>query len=291
MIRITDSVKAFYEELPFNYEQKTSEQTEAIKKLNQLEAYPPLAIYLSKNPGIKLLDAGCGAGWFSNSAAFWYGLDVWGIDVCKKAVDRAKDVAGELELASRVRYINSDLFKLPEVIQEKFDVVNSLGVLHHTKDCYKAFMLVTSMIKSGGYLNIGLYHRYGRQPLLEMFQPIRDSLSEELSPSERTIIEEKGFNMWKSLHGKSFSEIFLRSWYRDQCLHPHETQWTLKEVLEWCDVCGIKPLQTSLDRFQENPDFNEITRNEKDQEKRGYTRLHDEKKYFPGFFVLWGRKL
>jgi len=290
MSLIDEAVKNFYEDTPFNYEESASEQVATIRSVNQIEAYPPLASLLSGSRGIDMLEIGCGTGWFSNTAAYWYGVNVLGIDSCLKAVEQARAVSEILGVSEKVRIICQDLFELPNIVNNKFDVVNSLGVLHHTRDCYEGFRTAASMLKSGGYLHIGLYHRHGRKALLEMFRPIRERLLSEESQTLKAAIDQEGFELWKGLHNRSFSEVFLRSWYRDQCLHPHETQWTLKEVLEWFGECGIQPLNTSLDQFSENPDWDRLVETEHEQYELGRRRLIFEKKYFPGFFVVGGRK-
>ncbi|MBI5057046.1 MAG: class I SAM-dependent methyltransferase [Nitrospirae bacterium] len=287
---IYESVKKFYEEIPFNYEESASEQAETIRRVNQIEAYLPLARRLSENPGAQILEIGCGTGWFSNSAAYWYGVNVLGVDCCLKAVEQARATSEELNVADKVQIICHDLFELPKIVQTEFDVVNSLGVLHHTKDCFEGLKIAASMLKSGGYLNIGLYHRFGRHALLEMFRPIRERLLHADTPSQREEIEREGFELWKNLHNKPFSDVFLKSWYRDQCLHPHETQWTLKDVLEWFGECGIQPINTSLDHFSEDPCWDRLVETEHEQYELGRRRLLFEKKFFPGFFVVGGIK-
>ncbi len=287
---IFEKVKEFYEELPFNYEETSDEQVQTICRVNQLQAYPPLDNLLSENPNYTLLDLGCGTGWFSNSAAYWYGIDTTGVDSCSKAVMQARAASETLRQQDKVRIINADLFEIQNVLSPSFDVVNSMGVLHHTKDCYRGFRVAASMLKENGYILIGLYHKYGRQALLEMFQSVRERIALAVSDSQRAAIEKEGFTLWKELHNKSSSQCFLRSWYRDQCLHPHETQWTLREILEWCRDSNIEPLRTSLNRFEEEPDWKKLVSEEVEQRELGYQRTYNEKKYFPGFFVIWGSK-
>ena len=47
-------------------------------------------------------------------------------------------------------------------MKEFFDVIISNGVLHHTENPKLAFIELTKYLKKGGYIVIGLYHRYGR---------------------------------------------------------------------------------------------------------------------------------
>jgi hypothetical protein len=40
-----------------------------------------------------------------------------------------------------------------------------------------------------------------------------------------------------------------RSWFRDQVMHPHETQHTLREISEWLTGAGLTLQSTSINAF------------------------------------------
>jgi len=55
---------------------------------------------------------------------------VTGIDFSSKAIARANELAAATGLDSRVRFVETDLYALPDVLDDEFDVVfTSLGVL------------------------------------------------------------------------------------------------------------------------------------------------------------------
>ena len=58
-------------------------------------------------------------------------------------------------------FMKMDVFDL-KFKKNYFDFTISNGVLHHTKDAKKAFQKLVEVTKPGGYLVIGLYHKYGR---------------------------------------------------------------------------------------------------------------------------------
>jgi SAM-dependent methyltransferase len=288
---VEDSVRAFYEELPFNYAESVDEQAEAIRAHNQVSIYRPLHEVLRAAPGtLRVLDVGCGAGWFVNSVAYWYGHDVCGIDLCPRPLERARATARALGVASRVRFEEGDFLSPPDWLQsERFAVVSSLGAMHHMRDCERAVRTAASLVQPGGWLHIGLYHRHGRAPLLRHFQDITDAWRAAPGDETRGRIELEGLGRWKSLQHGPYSDTFLLSWFRDQVLHPHETQWTLGELLSWFVDEGVEPLSTSLDRFSERPDWRAVVAAEPAQADAAHARLR-EGCYFPGFFTLLGRK-
>jgi len=101
-----------------------------------------------------------------------YGVSVVGIDYNDIAIQRAHAVAEAAGLSTR--FDVADLFLYtPET---PFDVVVSLGVLHHTNDCGGGLTRVCQeMVRPGGHILIGLYHRYGRRPFSEYFAKLKAS--------------------------------------------------------------------------------------------------------------------
>jgi len=103
--------------------------------------------------GKLVLDVGCGMGRFAEVATRW-GAHVVGIDLSLAAEVAAKN------LADRTATIfQADVFQLP-FAPESFDYIYSIGVLHHTPDCEKAFKVLPSLLKPGGRIAIWLYSSY-----------------------------------------------------------------------------------------------------------------------------------
>ncbi|MBA3657699.1 MAG: hypothetical protein H0W69_10150, partial [Gemmatimonadaceae bacterium] len=80
-------------------------------------------------------------------------------------------------------------------------------------------------------------------------------------------------------------EEHLRSWFRDQVLHPHESQHTLKEMAQLISEEGATVVSTSINRFQPIEDMNELFILEQEMERAGEEALR-KKRYFPGFFTF-----
>lgn len=101
--------------------------------------------------GKLVLDAGCGMGRFAE-IVHRYGGEYVGVDY-SFAVDAAQANAGHL---AGVHFVQADLFHLP-FADDVFDLVVSLGVLHHTPDPRRAFSSLPRVLKPGGQLSITVY--------------------------------------------------------------------------------------------------------------------------------------
>ncbi len=103
--------------------------------------------------GKSVLDAGCGMGRFADVVSRWGGKVV-AIDL-SKAVEAA---FGNLANRQNVAVLQADAFKLP-FRENSFDIIYSIGVLHHTPDCEQAFRSLTKFLKPGGKIVIWVYDR------------------------------------------------------------------------------------------------------------------------------------
>jgi hypothetical protein len=155
-----------------------------------------------------------------------------------------------------------------------------VGVLHHTHDCAAAFRRVAGFLERGGFLFVGLYHAPGRRPFLDLFRSILDEEGEQAA-----------FERYRALNATQTDEQFLRSWFRDQVLHPHETQHTLGEVSGWLDRLGFVLRSTSINRFQPFTDLRELFELERGYEALSRRRNCVEGKYFPGFFTVLAERV
>ena len=101
--------------------------------------------------------------------------------------------------------------------------------------------------------------------------------------------EDEMLERFRELDSHIKDETHLMSWFRDQVLHPHETQHTLKEMVGLIDDCGMTLESTSINRFQPFDSADDIY-----VQEQGYADLAAERltagQYFPGFFVFLARK-
>lgn len=100
--------------------------------------------------GKKVLDAGCGIGRHAYYAAH-YGGEVWAVDISD-----AVEVAAKNTLGTAARVVQADLNHLP-FREKSFDLVYSVGVLHHLPDPDRAFRYLLRFVKPGGEFRMFLY--------------------------------------------------------------------------------------------------------------------------------------
>jgi SAM-dependent methyltransferase len=122
---------------------------------NQVESRETFAAKTGLTPqdleGKTVLDVGCGMGRFAEVASS-YGANVVGVDL-SSAVDAAYGNLGE---RPNTAFLQTDVFELP-LREESFDLIYSIGVLHHTPDTRAAFLRLPRLLKPGGRIVIWVY--------------------------------------------------------------------------------------------------------------------------------------
>ncbi len=118
--------------------------------------------------GKRVLDAGCGTGRFADVAER-LGAHVVGVDLTRAIDSAARNLAGR-----NVTLLQADLRALP-LAPASFDVIYSIGVLHHTPDTRESFERLVPLLKPGGIFAVWLYAKAPwRRPWLPPGQVFSD---------------------------------------------------------------------------------------------------------------------
>ncbi len=263
---ITNLVLDFYKDLPFNIYQDPRLAIKSIKNFDFQKVYPFLVEPIEKSE--KIIDVGCGGGWLTNAIAYHFKKQVFGLDFNPLAIEHAKKISKELK--NNNSYVVADIFN--HNISEKFDLIISLGVLHHTKNCLEGLKQFLNFGKKKAICCVGLYHKLGRKPFLESIK-----YNQDLNDKEK-------FEKYKSMHPLKDSKHQL-SWYKDQILHPHETHHDLKEIKDALKKNNYEFISTSINNFEKVKNINDIYEKEKLLHQYALKKIQ-KNQYYPGFFII-----
>ena len=99
------------------------------------------------------LEVGCGYGRFVDVVER-SGGEIVGVDISTQSIELAHSFVG---MRPRVHLVQADLFRLP-FRPEFFSCIYSIGALHHTPDCRRAFESLLPYLAGGGQIAIWVYH-------------------------------------------------------------------------------------------------------------------------------------
>jgi 2-polyprenyl-3-methyl-5-hydroxy-6-metoxy-1,4-benzoquinol methylase/uncharacterized protein YbaR (Trm112 family) len=140
-----------------------------------------LGIDPSELAGKLVLDAGCGMGRFLEVAASG-GAEVVGLDL-SRAVERAQR---ETRHRGRAHFVQGDILR-PPFAAEQFDLVFSIGVLHHTTSTEAAFRALVPLVKPGGRIAIWVYRTFQPEIPVGVHKRAFERLSEWVSDGTRAV--------------------------------------------------------------------------------------------------------
>ena len=218
---VTEKIKSFYEKNPFpSYDDFDNVGTLLDKARQGLFA----RLLDDQIPfGTRVLECGCGTGQLTNFLSV-ASRTVIGIDICRNSLKMAHQfkVNNDLE---RAHFYQMNLFR-PCFRPQSFDLVISNGVLHHTSDPFLAFRSISALVRPGGYILVGLYHRYGRL-ITDVRRLLFNVTKDRFKFLDRHVVDE------------DISRAKRNSWFMDQYKNPHESKHTVGEVLRWLDKTGF----------------------------------------------------
>jgi len=186
------------------------------------------------NGSIDILVAGCGTGQHSiGTAQRIQGAQVLAIDLSLSSLCYAKRKTQELGLTS-IEYAQADLLKLGSLVRS-FDAIESVGVLHHLADPFAGWQVLLSLLRPGGFMELGFYSATARRNIVRIWGFIAErgygSTASEIRRFRQDLIDsDNSAEFGAALNSADF---FSTSTCRDLLFHVHEQRMTLAGIDEF----------------------------------------------------------
>ena len=104
--------------------------------------------------------------------------------------------------------------------------------------------------------------------------------------------EESAYNLFKRMNRNMDNENHSYSWFRDQVLHPNETQHTYEELLEWIKEINFEVVSTSINNYKNIKKYSnaDLFKIEKSLENYSYEKNITKLEFSPGYFTVCAKK-
>jgi SAM-dependent methyltransferase len=179
------------------------------------------------------LVAGCGTGQHALfTASRLLNARMFAVDLSLSSLCYALRKTNELEL-SNIEYAQADILELSS-LGRQFDLIESVGVLHHLSDPLAGWRILADLLKPGGLMKVGLYSETARQHIIEGRTLIAKNgyttSTEDIRRCRQDIVAMAEAGNQTTAKVCSGSEFFNLSNCRDLLFHVEEHRFTLPEV-------------------------------------------------------------
>ena len=187
-----------------------------------------------------VLVAGCGTGQHAiETASRFSGCQVTAVDLSLASLAYAQRTTNELGI-SNLEYLQVDILDLHR-LEREFDIIESVGVLHHMDEPMAGWKVLCGLLKSGGLMNIGLYSELARGQIVKAQEKIASlgiGASEvEIRKFRQSLKESK--NKDHELLTR-LPEFFTLSELRDFIFHVQEHRFNLSQIRACLNELGLK---------------------------------------------------
>ena len=186
-----------------------------------------------------VLIAGCGTGQQAiESSLRLENPTMVAVDLSLSSLAYATRKTRELAL-SDITYLQCDILELGSLGKE-FDIIECTGVLHHMEDPMAGWKTLTSLLKPGGLMKIGLYSKKARADIIKIRKQI-DLLG--IKDTNKGMIEfrEKMIKSDEAIYDaiKYSDDFFTRSTLRDLLFHVQEHQFSITQIRNYLHRLGL----------------------------------------------------
>jgi tetratricopeptide (TPR) repeat protein/SAM-dependent methyltransferase len=226
-------VRQQYEENPYPRWIKLPRAEKARSLDSYLRHQFPFASFrpIAKGGAIDILIAGCGTGQESIETAQQFPeAQVLAVDLSLSSLSYAKRKTDERGLKN-VEYAQADITQLGS-LGRMFDLIVSVGVLHHLADPMAGLRELVALLRPGGLMLLGLYSERARQSVVAARTFIAErgyaSTAADIRRCRQDLMAFESGGLFRQL--SSFRDFYATSECRDLLFHVQEHRLTLPRI-------------------------------------------------------------
>ena len=291
--KVSSKVRAQYEESPYPRWVNLGLPLQPMPISNVADAVK-LKLYENniteiQNP--EILIAGCGTGQHSigNAKRFKFSK-VLAIDLSLSSLAYAKRKTDELKIEN-IDYMQADILDLAK-LDRQFDIIESVGVLHHMDNPMSGWKVITDCLKPGGLMKIGLYSELARKNIVKIREEIKKrntvSTDAEMRSFRNMIMKSE-----KDHHSQvlSFRDFYSLSELRDLLFHVQEHRFTIPKIKDHLDKLGLKFCGFEASRIVSH--FQQTNTDNNDPYDLDKWQAYEEanQNAFSGMYLFWCQKV
>ena len=247
---VSQSVRNQYEENPYPRWVKLPILEPALPFNEELRRTLPLARFTPMHDDSRpeMLVAGCGTGSQPIlDAQRFRGVRVLAVDLSLSSVSYAIRKTQKLGITN-IQYAQADILKLGDITRT-FDIIASVGVLHHLAEPFAGWRTLLSRLQPGGFMHLGFYSQLARRHVFKARELVAArgyaSTSDDIRRFRRDLAEQGALVelQWLS----ELPDFYSTSECRDLVFHVQEHCLTLGDIESFLSEAGLQFLGFELD--------------------------------------------
>jgi tetratricopeptide (TPR) repeat protein/2-polyprenyl-3-methyl-5-hydroxy-6-metoxy-1,4-benzoquinol methylase len=247
---VSAAVRDQYEQNPYPRWVKLPVSDDALHFNDELRRTLPFATFarMPDDSAPELLIAGCGTGSQSILAAQRFrGVRILAIDLSLSSICYAKRKAQERGMTN-IDHAQADILKLGDLTRT-FDVIESVGVLHHLADPFAGWRTLLSLLRPGGFMRLGFYSELARRHVVSAREFIAAQGYASTPDDIRRFRQDlAGQNAGVELQWLSRTpDFYSTSDCRDVLFHVQEHRLTLGQIDSFLTEFGLRFIGFELD--------------------------------------------
>ena len=188
----------------------------------------------------EILIAGCGSGRHAAITAQMQPLGrVLAVDISRASLAHAMRRCQELGLRN-LRFAQADILELGR-IEERFDLIECSGVLHHMADPLVGWRVLLSLLRPGGFMKLGLYSELGRTSIVAARELVKGL---EVREARERIFALPAAHPARKV--ATLRDFYTASGARDLILHVQEHRFTIPLLAKAMDALEVEFLGFEL---------------------------------------------
>ena len=235
-------VRDQYEQNPYPRWVKMPMHDNALRFNDELRRALPFAALmpLPDDSAPEVLIAGCGTGSHSIITGHRFrDVRILAIDLSLSSISYAKRKTQELGMTN-IEYAQADILKLGDIART-FDVIESIGVLHHLADPFEGWRTLLSRLRPGGFMGLGFYSEVARRHVVKAREIIAArgyaNTPDDIRRFRQDLatLDANVELQWLS----ETSDFYSTSECRDLLFHVQEHRLTLGQIESFVAECGL----------------------------------------------------
>lgn len=238
---ISSEVKLQYEENPYPrwVNLNLSRQSNSLSVMVRKSRLKLFNNDVNDDKELQVLIAGCGTGQHSIESSMNYSnSNVLAIDLSLSSLAYAKRKTETLKIEN-IEYVQADILMLENYVG-KFDIIESVGVLHHMNDPLAGWKHLVNCLNVNGLMKIGLYSELARRDIVKTRAEIS---AKKISASANAIrkFRQDLVNSTELHHQSLFlsNDFYSLSNIRDLLFHVKEHRFSISDLREILPALGL----------------------------------------------------